>query len=418
MAINKAKTMDLSLPKTSIPPGTFLEDLLTYAEGVTDTPDEFLITSGLIICSSVLGKNVWMNVGLQKLRPHLWAIILGKSSVLRKSTNISLAKRLLSEVDPALVFSNEITPETFIECLSENPHGLFHFGEIGGFMKNCEKTYMAGFKQLLTDLYDCPEVYKRTRKNKKGEPVDFIINEPTINILGASTFDWFIGATKDDDLYSGFLPRFLFCSKQVRTKQKLVFPQNPDKELSGKLNKQLHSLRQNWKGEKNLSKEASEKYSYWSQQIDQELQSQEMDKLSLFYTRLEVMALKMAIIIQGLFAAANDHSSDTFENTNEIGSEAMNYALLLANFYKENVRNLVFDDFTFSHGAKQKKKVLDLLKMAGGSCTKRILLQKGGFLERELSELLHTLQEEDQVKIKGEKQQSGQSKKMVYLLNE
>jgi len=410
------KINDIILPKTSIPPGTFIEDIINYTNGVTDTPDEFLATAGLIMCSTILEKNVYLQLGFQKIRPHLSAILLGRSSILRKSTSINLAKNFLYKITPTLIFSDESTPEAFLERLSINPHILLHFGEIGGFLKSCEKSYMSGFKQLLTDLYDCPVEYKRTRKDKKGAPIDFIVCEPTINIFGASTLDWFVEAGQDSDLRSGFLARFLFCFKSVRSKEKIVFPKKPDEELENNLNNQLKILREEWRGEKFLSIEAKEKYANWSNQIDKDLQDEEMDKLSSFYMRLEVMVIKIAMIIEGLFQVKKFKTDNVFQNTNEISGIAMDYAILFGEFYKENIKTLILGEFIFTLTAKQKKKVVDLLKTAGGTLTQREILQKGGFLSAQLQGILKTLEEEEIIMTKDDSQSSGQTKKIVSLI--
>ena len=172
----------------------------------TDAAVQFHIATALSILSIVVNRKVFINRGHKELFPVLWVIVLAESGAYRKSTTQSIGTDLLSEIkDEAgiagnLVGSNEFSKEGLIKDLSESPRKILCFSEIASLLTQAEASYNRGLKPILIDLYDTPPDYVRKLKDKT-----FTIDEPFLNILGASTTEWFIQNIKEEELRSGFL---------------------------------------------------------------------------------------------------------------------------------------------------------------------------------------------------------------------
>ena len=77
---------------------------------------------------------------------------------------------------------------------------------------------MSGTKELLADLYDCPDEYTRLVGQQTWH-----LKNVCLSILAAAQTDWFIEKLKQGDVRGGFLARFSYwpafqkrCSSRCR----------------------------------------------------------------------------------------------------------------------------------------------------------------------------------------------------------
>ena len=146
---------------------------------ITDAPDIYIETSALMILSTTIRRNIHFYFGSRKLFTNLWVVLIGKSSLLRKSTCMNIA---MDFIDNDLILPQDVTPQKLIEILSFKPQGVFFWDEIMSILKSFNRDYMAGAKSMLTELFD------RTRDYKK-ETLEYtrIVKEPFINIMAGTT---------------------------------------------------------------------------------------------------------------------------------------------------------------------------------------------------------------------------------------
>lgn len=124
----------------------FVERYVAWAQEVTDAPREFLEAGALACLSAAAGRSLRLN---SRIYANLWLVLIGESSIMRKSTAISLARTLCEEAGIP-VFPDRITPESFYETLAANPQGLFALGELGGWLGSLARNYALGLKQDVT----------------------------------------------------------------------------------------------------------------------------------------------------------------------------------------------------------------------------------------------------------------------------
>ena len=286
----KAQNGKQEIQVTSLFPSGFVADYFKYAEPLTDAPPQFHIPAALCTLSTVVGRNVYLQLGDKRLYPNVWALVLGKSSVSRKTTAIQPGLNLLYELNHSLVLPNDFSIEALLEHLSQQPQGLLFFSEFSVLLEMCQRSYMAGLKGLLTDLYDCRPRF--TRKLKSGE---YTIENGFLSMIGASTIDWLINSLREGDIRGGFMARFLYFVASEKTKS-LAIPPKPDLNLRMSLIDELKAISA-IRGEMEISPEARPAFEAWylehEKALGWELQS---DLLSSFFSRLPDYCWKVAII--------------------------------------------------------------------------------------------------------------------------
>jgi hypothetical protein len=198
--------------KIEIKENDFIESYCnSYACKVSDGPKKYQEIMALSVISTVLNRHVYLRYGVHNLYPNLYVVLLGKSTVMRKSAALDMARYLIPSFNEKLILPNDFTPEGLFNLLTDKPSGLIKWSEFGGFLVNAStKTYQAGIKEFLTDAYDCP-----VKLNKRLSNNEYSINDIYLNIITASTIDWFTENIAQRDIFGGFLGRlFIFPALQ------------------------------------------------------------------------------------------------------------------------------------------------------------------------------------------------------------
>lgn len=410
-----------------LPENTIISQFIKIYQQTTDAPDEFLLTAALMTVATILTNETSLTFGSQDIRPHLWAILIAPSSRFRKTTVINIAKKLITSIDPNLLFSDENTPEAFIEHLAQNPCGLFTFSEISSFIKQFGKKYMSGFQETLTALYDSPELYNRIKKDGKGNLQNFEIKQPALNIFTASTIDWLVQSCSEGDMASGFLPRFLICSCDQQNKETMIFPQSVSEDEKTLIKSALTTINTNYKGKKELSPEAKDYYIQWAKKINKSMDQENNSNIDAYYTRLGIMAIKLSIIIEATIWQ-RDLLNKVSENneifladgslpiSSTISLEAMKTAIDIADYYKQACKQFVLTQFTSGRYAWEASKIEKIIKKQGGNISKRDLLRKLGMHTADLDKYLKSLADSGIIYVKDIKTEKNQPSTIVSLL--
>lgn len=99
-----------------------------------------------------------------------------------------------------------MTQARLYNLLAINPNRLILQMELSAWMQEMGKSYNAGMKQELTDMFD-----GKDRSIAKME-IDEYIRKPAFSIVGATTEDWFFQELREvADQRGGFLQRFIIC---------------------------------------------------------------------------------------------------------------------------------------------------------------------------------------------------------------
>jgi hypothetical protein len=373
----------------------FLIEYNSYAEQITDAPLIFHQFVGIGIVGASIGNKIFLNYGDNNLYPNCWIVLLAPSSAYRKTTALNIGKRILRNVDERLILPDEWSQEKLVEELQDFPQGAMFSSEFLRFIKMLDKDYMSGAKAFLTEIFDCPDKYSRKIKQKV-----ISVSNISLSIFSATTLNWFLQAINESDLAGGFLPRFLFVPATSKEKT-LPVPPPADIHKQNELVKLLREIYE-LKGEATILPEALEYYKRWYHRFENEY-LKNLSILSPFFTRLCTYALKFSIIYQ----VSNDKGL-------KITEDAMKQATQTANFLANKLEDLV-KEFTFTNFARNKKKVLDLIRGNNNEGIDRSkLLQLSHCSATQLNEIIRTLCEERSIRIETLKK-DGKPLTMYYI---
>lgn len=202
----------LTMPKFVDEPatGTILDSYREWAEEATDAVVQFHDLSCTILLSAIVANSVRLNTQYGAMVPNLWGLILGDSTLTRKTTAMRMVIDFMVMLDNEMVVATDGSAEGLLTGLSTRPNkvSVFYKDEVSGFFDSINrKEYLAGMPETLTHLYDVPPVY--TRRLRK-ETIH--IESPAFVFFGGGVRDRVYEAVSEEYIASGFLPRFLVVS--------------------------------------------------------------------------------------------------------------------------------------------------------------------------------------------------------------
>lgn len=393
---NRKKSEDVNI---LIPPNGFVREYIDFAIECTDAPVQYHIMSAFIILSTIMKGDLWLEFGNTMLKPNIWAIIVGPSSGFRKTESLGIARTIIGMYDPKLIYPKEFTGERLMEIMSDRAQGAFFFSEFGSFISNLNKSYMVGVKEVLTELYDCKDDPSPQRSTKSGG--DIYIRNPYINMYAASTLDWITGKITEEDIMSGFLPRWLLMPA-VRKTLHYGLPPKADKLKRNALVQQLHHIA-TLGGEVDRSR-IEDRFETWSKELDDRINGLS-GKLQPFLTRYEIYALKIAMLYE---------ISYNFRKPVSISPESLEYAISFMEFMFTQTREIIETKMAFSKFEKDRLKVVELIDNKNGSISRSMLIRYAHMLSSDLDKIVNNLVNDGTIEI--ENQQGGGP--IIYKMRE
>ena len=185
---------------------------------ITDAQNGAKLTAFLPVVAANIGNRVYMYNAGTRHYCNIWAAIIGPSTVSRKTTVINQAMKMLQPFKESLrelspkerneqdIELSRVTQARLYNLLAINPNRLILQMELSAWMREMGKSYNAGMKQEITDMFD-----GKDRSIAKME-IDEHIAKPAFSIVGATTEDWFFQELREvADQRGGFLQRFIIC---------------------------------------------------------------------------------------------------------------------------------------------------------------------------------------------------------------
>ena len=191
-----------------------LDDWLTsYLEYTSEqeSPSLFHLWVGLSTIAAALERRTRMERGYYVLRPNLYVVLVGASARVRKTTAITIGRKVLQEAIPDLiVVGQRTTPEAlmsiFIQGFKDKKvsGGWIVSDELGVFLGGAGKNM--DLIQLLTKWYDCPDFFDYHTLIRGKE----VMNNVYCNMLAGSTPDWLKTSLPPGAVGGGFTSRIVF----------------------------------------------------------------------------------------------------------------------------------------------------------------------------------------------------------------
>lgn len=191
----------------SEPPVTTIEDYRNWASKATDAIEEYHELACAMMLSSLTASGLYCHVGAWEVKPNLWGLVMGDTTLTRKTTAMDIAMKFVTDIERDLIVATDGSVEGLLTQLSARPEkvSVWYRDEVQGMFDAIRKRdYMASMFDTFTKLYDVPPLLTRTLRKEV-----ITITKPVFIFFGGGITDSIYAALNDTHIMSGFLPRFL-----------------------------------------------------------------------------------------------------------------------------------------------------------------------------------------------------------------
>ncbi len=315
--------------------GRWLDDYVAWAgRAANETPLLFHQGAGLWLVALAIGRRLYVHTPWgQQVFPNVYVMLVAVSTYYRKSAGLSLAADVARAAVPHMLLPQPGSPEAFMcmlggvlppnfdslpqrdrERLLRGEENAAQRGivrdEMSAMFKSWGRDFMAGMKELIMQMYDCP-AYLDSNTNNRGLVV---IQDAALSMLGASTPAELAVALTVADWHNGALARFILLTPEPDYVER---PASHDSQLPPPLValiRQLHEALPVPPGLEAIGDAPPlEPWSLVATEIWEPLRAYEQalramtapdapldDRLRGVYGRLHIQALKAAIILAAL----------------------------------------------------------------------------------------------------------------------
>lgn len=160
----------------------------------TEVPDDFSVWCGLFTIGAACGQKIYVDMGIFKIYPNMFTVLVAGAGRCKKSTAINESERLLRKYVPLNIISQKLSMQAFIKAMSAPPPGVIykakpsHEGvvfvdELVTFIDKA--AFDAGIGGVLVQMYDCKEEFKYMTLSRGEET----LKNTCLNVLGGTTVD-------------------------------------------------------------------------------------------------------------------------------------------------------------------------------------------------------------------------------------
>ena len=392
-----------------------------------ESPDEFLAIDFIVTAGSIIGSRVCYEAGVRTLYPNFWFCKLGPSTIVKKTSSGNACRKIIAPIHAKLIKKHEydlerytnyldrqksakgssgrvkaieepkeqfvflpadITIEKMLDDLANCNSGIVFIDEIGAYLRRMEKKYSGDSKSTLTELYDTPSLFQRSRVSGGTRNIRF----PCISLCAASTPDWLSTNVTSADIASGFLARFLYCYIPKRTKPLIPRPKPISEKTLKEFTDVFFKLRDLADPfvpiSLKLSDEAGTLYDDFYLAESQLMESNHFpDKARPFVGRIiNDYCLKFCIVFASFDMVINAAKPI-------IIAENMERAIALSKYFIGNIQQIVVNKIDLGE-TKHESIIVDAIKAQGGNITRTDLMLKTKIKKKDLDEAVATLKQQ------------------------
>jgi hypothetical protein len=387
------------------------------------TPLIFHQAAGLWLLAAAVGRRLYGEApwGV-KIYPNLYLMLVAGTTFYRKSTAYKLAEQVARAAIPHMLMPTPGSPERFQEALAGRlpsnfdklvqeqrerltkaqpfaaQRGLLKDEVAGLFGAINKRDYMVGMKDLLMELYDCPDYFDKDTQTGLN-----IVQNAALSILGVTTPASLSCAVSMGDWDNGLLIRFALLTpepdyaERPAAKTYQAVPQGLVDELRA-LHERLPAPQTSEMGMSAPSTlrlkvacwEQCQHYGDWLRRKCDPGQDTELDdRLKGVYGRMHVQAFKLA----SLFAALD--WLKTSDETPTVTVDHWNAAQVLAEGWRGSAHRLLEQLDRSSEAVverRQQDRLLNTIRQAGaGGIALRELYRNLNFSAKQARQLAQDL---------------------------
>jgi len=365
---NKQAKMDLS----GLPATNFIMKYVSYASLMTDAYVDYHVAGGFNLLSIAADRKIKMCFAHDTIYPNVWQAIIGDSTVSRKTASVVMMYDKIGKAvfDTTKFLPQSSSPESLIEDLSNNPKEALIRDEAGGFLRELDKPYMQGFKDVLCSLYDNRGFHRKLRTNqRKSSQTDFKVENPFINIYFATTPEVFKEYCNFLDASSGWLVRFLYYTPDYEKAWRGYRKETEvDINLKYGVRECLEQIKRRIEAlvdelEYEFSEEAFEYFTKWQQRTEKEAQKARDKNRLRILGRLHTYAIKISMLF---LLGDNDNNKIISKKYIEIACK------LMEDYFIINSCNII-EDIARDEKHNLQDRVISILKTYGRTSVRDIM---------------------------------------------
>lgn len=310
----------------------FYREFARAYEETTDAPMEFLISSLLPSIGAAISTNRWIQWGSKRIYPNIWIMLVGQSTILRKSTSLDIGTSALRSLnaekpDRHFILPNDGSFAGFLECLKVEKNGVLKHSEVASLLENMNKGYNLSMKSLFTDFFDVPPFHKIYIKETGEEH----IKTPMFGIAAGTTLNWLKQNISRNDRESGFLARFLYCYMDNKEKS-MPIPKMVDPRFSSRFKEVFLRLMKVDPFEIIVDRSYQESYIKFYECIDRSLRNPLLDDgTKSLLGRLQTDYFLKLTILDSTLSGRSLATSDVADRVSAMLSFYVNQALNIMN---------------------------------------------------------------------------------------
>ncbi|MCI0658925.1 MAG: DUF3987 domain-containing protein [Acidobacteria bacterium] len=206
---------------------SYLAERIDYGLQNTDACPLYHLVAGLMEVSAGVRRRVWIPFGDGELYLNLYVCLLGRSGRSRKSTVLKQTRTIVGRESIVPILPEEWSPEGLVKALKETPEGILILPELGHALEQFERKYAHGLRELLAQVWDCPDRFTRRLADKT-----ITLEKLYLSMFTASTPGWFWGRVRPGDIGMGFLSRFLFVPEEAKEVEYSIPPGSKERSLN------------------------------------------------------------------------------------------------------------------------------------------------------------------------------------------
>jgi hypothetical protein len=198
----------------------WLRSFLDWTLPRMESPESYLLFSGLFCLSSVLRRRVFVEkeyLGGWECYPHMYIILVGPAGEVRKTTAMYQAIQLLSHVPTVMKGPNIVTQAALLAKLVESDDNAVYLTakELSDLiMKSGPEMY-----EFLTTMFDGDKTFESATISRGVE----FIHSPCLNLIAATTPQWIAEGMPEQVIGGGFASRCIFLYEDKPRFKKLFF---------------------------------------------------------------------------------------------------------------------------------------------------------------------------------------------------
>ena len=226
---------------------TFVERYIDWASSLGDAAKQYHQAGAFVILSSILSGTVKLPTRYGTIIPNVWFMILGDTTLTRKTTSMDIAMSLIENLDKDLIMATDGSVEGLFTNLSLRPGkpSIFLRDEFSGLISAMNrKDYMSDLPEMLTKLYD-GKMQKRILRKEIIE-----ISDPRLIIYAGGIKNKILASLTSEHIGSGFIPRFIFITAEsdMSKMQPLGPPTMENKDERENIFKEIKKIHRHYSG--------------------------------------------------------------------------------------------------------------------------------------------------------------------------